>query len=299
MDKAGLKPEHINCADDLQIIPPVSKSHIQNEYDSFISNSFSNQDCLIRTTSGSSGKMLRVIWDQDNFWSRFSLAYRAFSMIGYSPVKKLVYFLPVYENAGFTFGLFRNLPLSFDRPLEEVIKILIKYKPHILSIYPSYAIDLGKHLTDRDIEMMGIKAISLNSEMILAQEVSRIQDIYKCPVYEEYSSVEIGMIASMCRDRGMHIFSDNVILEILDRDEKPLPPGEVGEVTLTALNSFGMPFIRYRIGDFSSIREETCACGSAFPLLNRIEGRKDDCQALTGGYDQDRGENLVQCWRGQ
>ena len=56
---------------------------------------------------------------------------------------------------------------------------------------------------------------------------------------------------------------------------RPTPPGEVGEVVVTDLNNFCMPFIRYRIGDLAVAMDpdETCPCGRGLPRLGRIEGR--------------------------
>lgn len=283
MDNAGVKSGDINTVDDLHRIPPITKSHIQNNFSAILSDKYKVEDCLVRTTSGSSGKILRVVWDQFNFLTRMLLYYRCFTMIGYNPFRKIVYFLPVVEDTGFNFGLFRQKGITLDTPFDEVKKILIKYKPHILSIYPSFAVDLADCMSDKEIEQMKIRAISLNSEMILPSEAARIKDIFKCPVYEEYSSVEFGMIAGMCRENRMHVFSDNVILEILDENGRKLPAGEPGEVVLTSLNSFAMPFIRYRIGDYSTITEETCSCGLSFPTIGRIEGRKDDSFILKDG----------------
>ncbi|HOO72837.1 MAG TPA: hypothetical protein PK926_13865 [Spirochaetota bacterium] len=289
MKNAGTGPEDINTTDDLYKLPTVTKEDIQKNFASILSTSYDSEKCALRTTSGSSGKMLRVIWDDFNFLSRLLLYYRAFTMIGYSPFKKLLYFLPVVEDPGFTFWLFRQRGMTLDLPFGEVRDLLLRYRPHIVSIYPSYAADLARHLEPDDVKKIGIEAISLNSEMILAKDRAFIEETYRCPVYEEYSCVEVGVIASMCVHKGMHIFSDNVVVEILDSDGKKSKPGARGEVTITALNSFAMPFIRYRIGDISCLSGTACACGSGMPLLGKIEGRKDDCFTLEGN-------RLVPAW---
>ena len=276
MERAGATPEDIQSAADLKRIPTVTKDDLQKNFNGILSRIYNAEACYMRTTSGSSGKMLRVIWDDFNLMSRFMLYYRAYTMIGYSPFKKLLYFLPEVEDPGFTFGLFRQRGLTLDHSFEEIRKCLLSYRPHILSIYPSYALDLAKQLDTSDIKKAGIEAICLNSEMILEKDRRLIEKRYGCPVYEEYSCVETGVIASMCSDHGMHIYSDNVIVEILDSRGNSCAPGERGEVTLTALNSFAMPLIRYRIGDISSLNEEKCSCGGGLPLLGKIEGRKDD-----------------------
>jgi phenylacetate-CoA ligase len=64
------------------------------------------------------------------------------------------------------------------------------------------------------------------------------------------------------------------VVEVL-RDGRPARPGELGEVVITDLNNFCMPFIRYRIGDLAVAMDpgETCPCGRGLPRLGRIEGR--------------------------
>jgi phenylacetate-CoA ligase len=280
MDRSGVGPSDISVVEDLKKLPTLDKADIQKNFNMFLSTVHNPGQCYVRTTSGSSGKMLRVVWDEYNFFSRFLLFYRAFSMIGYNPFKKMVYFLPSVEDPGFTFGLYRQRGVNLDMPFDRVREFLLEYRPHILSLYPSYALDLSSHLSDDDIARIGIEAISLNSEMILDKDRALIEERYRCPVYDEYSCVETGVIASMCKDRGMHIFSDNVIVEILDTGGNPVAPGERGEVVLTALNSFAMPFIRYRIGDISCLSGRACPCGSGMPLLGKIDGRKDDCFTL-------------------
>ena len=276
MESAGVTPADIRRPEDLVRLPAVTKDDIQKNFNGILSRKFDISRCLMRTTSGSSGKMLRVVWDDFNLMSRFLLYYRAYTMMGYSPFKKLLYFLPEVEDPGFTFGLFRNRGMTLDHSFDDIRGFLLNYRPHILSIYPSFAIDLAEFLDPEDIRKAGIKSICLNSEMILEKDRRLIEQKYGCDVYEEYSCVEAGVIASMCTCQGMHIYSDNVVVEILDSSGNPVETGQRGEVTLTALNSFAMPLIRYRIGDISSLNGGECGCGCNMPLLGRIEGRKDD-----------------------
>ncbi|GAB6095335.1 phenylacetate--CoA ligase family protein [Desulfatiferula olefinivorans] len=285
MDEAGIKPADIRTARDLVYLPTISKTDIQARYETILSDRFSPDQCLVRTTSGSSGKMLRVLWETDSFWNRLCMYYRCLSMIGYTPFKKLLYFLPTPEKTGFTFGLFRQRGLEPGMPFEEIRRHLLEFKPDIMAIYPSYAMDLGRFLSSDDIVRIGIQAISLNSEMILPKDRAFIERTFKCLTYDEYSSVEMGFIASMCKRKNMHVFTDNVVLEILDAKGNPALPGERGEIVLTSLTNYAMPFLRYRIGDYSYLREETCSCGLPFPLIGPIEGRKDDSFEMADGTE--------------
>lgn len=284
MDKVGIKPLDIQTVEDLRHLPTITKSDVQERYSEAISRQFSEEECRVRSTSGSSGKMLRVLWEPESFWNRICMYYRCLSMIGYTPFKKLLYFLPTPEKTGFTFGLFRQKGLELGLPFHEIRKELLTFKPDIMAIYPSYAVDLGRSLSRDDVRKIGIKAISLNSEVILPHERAEIERLFNCPTYDEYSSVEMGFIASMCSNHRMHLFTDNVILEILDDQGNPAKVGERGEIVVTSLTNFAMPFLRYRIGDYSHfIGDQECPCGSTFPAIGPIEGRKDDSFTLANG----------------
>jgi phenylacetate-CoA ligase len=65
-------------------------------------------------------------------------------------------------------------------------------------------------------------------------------------------------------------------VEVVDADNRPLPPGETGALICTSLINFVQPFIRYRVGDTGALGTQACSCGSPLPVLARIEGRIDD-----------------------
>ncbi len=72
------------------------------------------------------------------------------------------------------------------------------------------------------------------------------------------------------------------IIEILKNGE-PVAPGEEGEVVITNLHSYAMPFIRYAQGDVAVLSPESPRCGRGLPLLERVLGRTDDFIVLKNG----------------
>jgi len=85
------------------------------------------------------------------------------------------------------------------------------------------------------------------------------------------------MVASQCKYKNYHIFTDNVYVEFLNDDGQNVQEGEIGEIILTTLRSPAMPFIRYKIGDIGSYSLEKCPCGRNFPLLQIIWGESWRC----------------------
>ena len=109
-------------------------------------------------------------------------------------------------------------------------------------------------------------------------EVSRT---FGCRVLEEYGASECMSIACECEHGRLHLNSDWMLLEAVDREGRPVPPGEISHTALlTNLANRVQPVIRYDIGDSIAFEPEPCACGAPFPAL-RVEGRSDDVLALS------------------
>ena len=91
-------------------------------------------------------------------------------------------------------------------------------------------------------------------------------------------------IAGECELRtGLHINEDHFLVEIVDPTTgKPLGEGEEGEVIITTLTKEGLPMIRYRTSDLSSIRRQPCKCGRTTARLAPIRKRTDDMIIVRG-----------------
>ena len=74
----------------------------------------------------------------------------------------------------------------------------------------------------------------------------------------------------------MHLMSDHMCVEFLDEDDRPVQNGGLGRVVVTDLATEAMPLIRYDIGDMGRPSSDTCLCGVKLPLMEIVEGRKED-----------------------
>ncbi|HEY4649193.1 MAG TPA: hypothetical protein VIG95_08785, partial [Gemmatimonadales bacterium] len=90
-----------------------------------------------------------------------------------------------------------------------------------------------------------------------------------------YAANEVGPIAWECpaQPGALHLNDDSQIIEVLDEQGHPAPPGEVGQVVVTQLLCLTQPLIRYRIGDVTRLREEPCPCGRGLRLMSPVLGR--------------------------
>jgi phenylacetate-CoA ligase len=91
-----------------------------------------------------------------------------------------------------------------------------------------------------------------------------------------YTSSECGYMALQCPEHDhLHVQSELLLIEVLDANDRPCQPGEVGRVVVTPLHGFATPLIRCEIGDEAEVGEP-CACGRGLPVLKRIVGRTYD-----------------------
>jgi phenylacetate-CoA ligase len=95
--------------------------------------------------------------------------------------------------------------------------------------------------------------------------------------------MEVGPISWQCpKHENYHINSDCCIVEFVKNGEK-VSSGEKGEIVVTGLFTFAMPFIRYKLGDVGVSTDEECSCGRGLPMMKSIEGRIVDSIVLPNG----------------
>ena len=115
---------------------------------------------------------------------------------------------------------------------------------------------------------------------------AQIEQVLGIKAYDIYGLTEIiGPGVSMeCRfQRGMHIFEDHFIAEIINPDSgEVLPYGELGELVFTPATKEAMPLIRYRTRDLTRLHADKCQCGRTLVRMEKCVGRSDDMLIIRG-----------------
>ena len=170
---------------------------------------------------------------------------------------------------------------AFELSKERIgwfVENLFRFRPRCLFGYPSsialmcqLAREAGYELRDLPIEVVFSTAEVLHEDhkRIISEAFGRV------PVVNGYGSREGGFIAHECPEGRMHITAENVIVEFL-KDGQPVGPGEDGEIVVTHLDNYAMPFIRYRTGDIGQPSNEKCPCGRGLELMKVVKGRTTD-----------------------
>lgn len=181
------------------------------------------------------------------------------------------------------FARMQRSPLLKDRvnvvsvldPLPEHVRALNVFQPAVLAGYPS-ALGL---LADEQIKgTLRIKPTLVTGagEPLNPAARAYLGTTFNAPVYTNYGATEAPHMAFDCPHGRLHVNADWYILEPVDRDFQPVPPGQPSHtVLLTNLANFVQPIIRYNLGDSITVSPEACPCGSRLPVIDVI-GRTND-----------------------
>ncbi len=173
-------------------------------------------------------------------------------------------------------GASRNLRfVSVMNSIDGQVAELNEFRPRALGGYPSAILLLAREQSAGRLRIRPMFVI-LVGETVTDATRRVIEEGFGCRSYEEYGSTENGALAVQCREGWLHYSADWFVLEPVDRNYRPVPPGTRSHTVLvTNLMNRVMPFIRYDQGDSVLLKPEPCECGSAFPAMH-VTGREDD-----------------------
>lgn len=169
-------------------------------------------------------------------------------------------------------------PAGFgDKQFEEMAADMRRLGPRSLNCDTAYAVSFARWVLARQPALPKLDAITACFEVPSAIHKAELVKAFGCPIFEDYSANDVGAIAMECPQGTMHVPSDYMIVEILDREMSPVAPGQVGRVYLTTLRKSAMPLLRYKTTDLAMAASGPCACGSPHPGFKSIEGRTSEC----------------------
>ncbi|MEA3642017.1 MAG: AMP-binding protein [Lamprobacter sp.] len=174
-------------------------------------------------------------------------------------------------------------PQRIDRIIDEIQA----FRPRMLFGYPSALARVAWRAREqrRALDNLGMRVVFTTSEVLRPEWRQVISTVMGCPVANEYGARDAGFIARECPNGRLHITAEALIVEILDDQDQPVAPGEVGEIVVTNLMGPEFPFIRYRTGDRGALDLDPCPCGRSLPVLRELQGRANDgLVALDGAW---------------
>src|SRR5207253_162083 len=156
-----------------------------------------------------------------------------------------------------------RVPLFLER--------LNRYRPDVIVAYTNPLYVFAQSLEERRLAPFSPKAIIVGAEKLFPFQRALIEKVFAAPVFETYGSREFMLIGGECdRHEGLHLTAETLLVEVLDDDARPTPEGEEGNVVITDLSNYGMPFVRYVNGDRAVAGWGTCSCGRGLPLMRKV-----------------------------
>jgi phenylacetate-CoA ligase len=280
---ADIEVESISGVEGLGILPVVDKELLRENIEDVYT--IAPEHGIELFTGGTTGKSLRVVYTPEDFQKRMAYldAFKVRCGIDPFAARKAT-----FSGRSFAKGLFQarrkifwrdnlaynqRLYSTFDLMEENIpyyLRDLARYKPDVLNGFVSALHQLAVHVL-RSGESPGFrpKAIFTTSETLLPHLREAIQEAFGAHIYDQYGSAEGATFVTECRSGKLHYNIDTGVIETQDFGVGP-------EMLITSFTTHGTPLIRYRIGDRIVFSEGSCDCGSAHPLVERIDGRAVD-----------------------
>lgn len=289
-DEVGFQPDDIlTDPAAFQKIPTISKAVVSDNFDDLVTTDPSRQRGLARnSTGGSTGHPLIFIQDynfrdyvmagvhwhiQYTGW-QFGECHAYLWGADYEAItpKTIRARLMDWSLNRFVCNV---MTLSEESMMDFVRKIRRRH-PKVLEGYSSALERFARFVQAHQLDDIKFSGIISTAEVLYPRQREILERTFGCGVLDRYAARELGGIACECPEHmGLHIGVGEVYVEIL-RDGVPVPVGEEGDIVVTNLNNYGMPFIRYHVGDVGQLSDRVCRCGRGLPMMEVVHGRSSD-----------------------
>ena len=157
--------------------------------------------------------------------------------------------------------------------MAEYIGIMNRSKINHLMAYVDALFQISRYALRKNIDVRPLKSIMSCAGTLTDAMRADILRAFHGKIHNKYGTRECSDMICECEEGGLHIFSHQVVIEVVDECNRPLPAGTAGRMLITLLFNRSFPLIRYEIGDVGSLGGGSCLCGRPFPLMEKIEGR--------------------------
>jgi len=293
-DEVGLKPEDIKTLDDIKNIPFTSKADLREVYPFGMFASSLSEIVEIHMSSGTTGKPVVAGYTRNDIDIWAEVMARCLTMAGATKddIVQNCYGYGLFTGGfGVHYGAHKIgamvVPASAGNTRRQ-IEIMRDFGTTILTCTPSYALYMAEVAQEMGIEptTLKLKAGCFGAEMWTEQMRKEIEKRFNLNALNIYGLTEIigpGVAHECMEKKGLHVFEDHFYVEVIDPDTgDSLPDGKRGELVLTTLTREGMPMLRFRTKDITSLIREKCNCGRTFARIERIRGRTDDMIKVRG-----------------
>ena len=293
MDEMGIEPGDIKGIEDITKLPFTTKEDLRNNYPFGLLAVPQEKIARVQGTSGTTGKLTLASYTENDVKTWGECVARGMTMAGLTAADRIHI---CYGYGLFTGGMGLDLgaqalgamaiPMSSGNTKRQLM-CMEDFGATALACTPSYAMYLAEAAQEAGVvDRLQLKASINGAEPWTDEMRLKIEEILNINTFDIYGLCEItgpGVAMDCIHHKGLHVYEDHFYPELLNpADQSPCAEGETGELVFTTLTKEGMPLLRYRTKDLTSIDRTPCECGRTLPRIQKFTGRTDDMKVIRG-----------------
>jgi len=293
MDAIGLKPEDIKGVQDLSKLPFTTKADLRDNYPFGLFAVPQDEIVRVHASSGTTGKPTVVGYTAKDIEMWSECVARCMTMAG---ITKKDIVQVAYGYGLFTGGLGAHygaeyigattVPMGTGNT-QKLVTLMKDFGATAIACTPSYLLHISEVLKEAgEIGNLKLRAAVCGAEPWTEEMRLQIERNLHIHAHDIYGLSEVmgpGVACDCEYHEGLHVCEDYFIPEIISPTTlEPVAPGETGELVFTTISKEGLPLIRYRTRDLTSITYDKCKCGRTTCRISRFKGRSDDMLIIRG-----------------
>jgi len=278
----------LKSMDEIREIPFLTKKDIRQSGDLLHNKTRMTKGHFWGHTGGTTGTSLAYPYDWISMQENMAFRDRQYNWAGIRHLNKSVRFSgralcgrgqkqPFWR---FNYAERQMLASSYhmqENNLPYYVEAVKRFAPRYIDGFPSSIYVLARSvLSSKASRGLNLKAVITTSETVLPYQQDMIEKVFRCKVFNFYSSSEGAPFITECSHGSKHFNPESGLVEILRPDGSSCDCGELGEMVVTSFFQRAMPLIRYKIGDFAAFDDRICDCGRQMPVIMELAGRKED-----------------------
>lgn len=293
MQAIGIEPGDIKGIEDISKLPYTTKDDLRDTYPFDLFAVPQSQIVRIHASSGTTGKATVIGYTRRDIEIWSECVARAFTEAGLTREDTIQI---AYGYGLFTGGLGAHygaehmgatvVPMSTGNT-KKLTTMMKDFGVTAIACTPSYLLHIAETLeADGDLDKIKLKVAICGAEPWTEQMRIQIEEKLNISAHDIYGLSEIlgpGVACDCKYHTGLHVYEDHFLPEIVSPETlQAVGPGETGELVFTTLTKEGIPLIRYRTKDLTSISYDKCECGRSLARISRFKGRSDDMLIIRG-----------------
>lgn len=293
MQEMDIEPGDIHGIEDLDKLPFTTNADLAAEYPFGFAAVPRSELVRLQASSGTTGKPKIAVYTRRDLDIWAECVCRCMTMAGITRDDVI--------QVGYGYGLFTGglgahygaeklgalvIPMSTGNT-KKLVNMMVDCGATAIACTPSYLLHVAETLEEMGLlGQVKLKTAVCGAEPWTNEMRDKVEAKLNIHAHDIYGLTEIcgpGVAADCIYHKGLHIWEDHFLPEIVDpATGKQMKDGEVGELTITTLTKEGMPMLRYRTHDLTSIDRTRCDCGRTMARIQRFRGRTDDMLIIRG-----------------